>query len=120
VDTVLNLARLTAARTPSIYAGSKSAGQILGEREVANVQSAEKRNRQRIRRRARNLFHLTTMRTHVKRVRKAIEAKDAAKAKEELASAVRVIDKAAQKGVIDHKTASRKISRLTLAVRRAS
>jgi small subunit ribosomal protein S20 len=85
---------------------------------VANVASAEKRNRQRIKRRARNLFHLTTMRTYVKRVRTALDAKDGGKAKEALAAAARIIDKAAQKGVIDRKTASRKISRLTLAVRR--
>ena len=43
---------------------------------MANVASAEKRNRQRIKRRARNQFHLSTMRTYVKRVRAAIEAKD--------------------------------------------
>jgi small subunit ribosomal protein S20 len=85
---------------------------------VANVASAEKRNRQRIKRRTRNVFHLTTMRTYVKRVRAAIEAKDGGKAKEALAAAAKIIDKAAQKGVIDRKTASRKISRLTLAVQR--
>jgi len=87
---------------------------------VANVASAEKRNRQRIKRRARNLFHLTTMRSYVKRVRAAIDAKDAAKATQALGAAVQIIDKAAQKGVIDRKTASRKISRLTLAVQRAA
>jgi small subunit ribosomal protein S20 len=87
---------------------------------VANVPSAEKRNRQRLKRRARNVFHLTTMRTYLKRVRAALEAKDAEKAHEALKTAVRIIDKAAQKGVIDKKAASRKISRLTLAVRRAS
>ena len=43
-----------------------------------------------------------------------------ARAGEALTAAVKIIDKAAQKGVIDRKTASRKISRLTLAVRRAS
>jgi small subunit ribosomal protein S20 len=85
---------------------------------VANVASAEKRNRQRIKRRARNVFHLTTLRTYVKRVRAAIDAKDGGKAKEALAQAVKIIDKAAQKGVIPKTTASRKISRLTLAVRR--
>jgi small subunit ribosomal protein S20 len=85
---------------------------------VANVPSAEKRNRQRLRRRARNLFHLTTMRTYVKRVRTALDAKDAPKAAEALKEAARVIDKAAQKGVIARETAARKISRLTLAVRR--
>jgi small subunit ribosomal protein S20 len=87
---------------------------------VANVASAEKRNRQRIKRRTRNLYHLTTLRTYVKRVRSAIEAKDNGKATEALKAAARIIDKAASKGVIDKKTASRKISRLTLAVRRLS
>jgi small subunit ribosomal protein S20 len=87
---------------------------------VANIESAEKRNRQRLKRRSRNLLHLTTMRTYVKRVRAALDAKDAGKAKDALKAAVRIIDKAAQRGVIDKKTASRKISRLTLAVGRAS
>jgi small subunit ribosomal protein S20 len=83
---------------------------------LANVPSAEKRNRQRIVRRARNLYHLTTMRSVVKKVRVAITAKDAAAAKAALPAAVKIIDKAAQKGVIDKKTASRKVSRLTVAV----
>jgi len=86
---------------------------------VANVASAEKRNRQRIKRRARNQFHLSTMRTHVKRVRTAIEAKDG-KAAELLKTAIAVIDKAASKGVIAKKAAARKISRLTLAANRAN
>ncbi len=83
---------------------------------MANVPSAEKRNRQRLKRRARNLMHLTTMRTYVKRVRAALDAKDAKRAGEALAEAICRIDKAAQRGVIDQKTASRKISRLTKAV----
>jgi small subunit ribosomal protein S20 len=86
---------------------------------VANVASAEKRNRQRIKRRARNQFHLTTMRTYVKRVRTAIEAKDG-KVAELLKAAVAVIDKAASKGVIDKKAAARKISRLTKSSNRAN
>ncbi len=85
---------------------------------MANVASAEKRNRQRIKRRARNQSHLSTMRTFVKRVRTAIEAKDG-KLADVLKSAIKVIDKAAQKGVIDRKTASRKIGRLTKSVNRA-
>lgn len=87
---------------------------------MANVPSAEKRNRQRLKRRARNVFHLSTMRTHVKRVRKALDAKDGTAAQAALAVATQAIDKAAQKGVIDKKTASRKVSRLTLAVRKLS
>lgn len=81
---------------------------------MANVPSAEKRNRQRIRRRQRNLMHLTRVRTHVKRVRAAIEAGEG-KVAELLKEAVQLIDKAAQKGVIKKETASRKISRLTKA-----
>jgi small subunit ribosomal protein S20 len=86
---------------------------------VANVASAEKRNRQRIKRRARNQFHLSTMRTYVKRARAALEAKDG-NAAEALHAAIQVIDKAAQRGVIDKKSASRKISRLTKSVNRAN
>jgi small subunit ribosomal protein S20 len=83
---------------------------------VANIASAEKANRQRLRHRERNLFHLTTMRSYVKKVRTAIEAKDAAAAKAALAPAIKVIDRVASKGVIDRKTASRRISRLQVAV----
>ncbi len=86
---------------------------------MANVASAEKRNRQRIKRRARNQFHLSTMRTYVKRVRTAVEAKDG-KAADLLKAAIKVIDKAASKGVIDKKAASRKISRLTKSLNRAN
>jgi small subunit ribosomal protein S20 len=87
---------------------------------VANIQSAEKRNRQRIKRRNRNQYHLTTMRTYVKKVRAALETKDAGKAGEALKAAVQIIDKAAQRGVIPKKSAARKISRLTLAVRKVA
>jgi small subunit ribosomal protein S20 len=79
---------------------------------VANVASAEKRNRQRLKRRTRNVTHLSKLRTYVKRVLTAVEAKDK-KAKDVLAEAIQVIDKAAQHGVIKRETASRKISRLT-------
>lgn len=82
---------------------------------MANVQSAEKRNRQRIRRRQRNLMHLTKVRSYVKRVNASLAAKDG-KAAEALEVAIRAIDKAAQKGVLKKETASRKISRLTKAV----
>jgi small subunit ribosomal protein S20 len=85
---------------------------------VANVPSAQKRNRQRIRRRTRNLAHLTRLRTYVKRVQASVAAKDG-KAADALKVAVQAIDKAAQKGVLKRETASRKISRLTKAVQKA-
>ncbi len=86
---------------------------------MANIKSAEKRNRPRIKRRARNLFHLTTMRTFVKRVRAALESGDGTSAKSALEAAVATIAKTAQKGVIKKGTASRSVSRLTKAVNRA-
>lgn len=86
---------------------------------MANVASAEKRNRQRIRRRERNVTHLSSMRTQVKKVRKALEGKDLTAAKTALLVAVQAIDKAAQRGAIKKETAARKVSRLTLAVNRA-
>jgi len=85
---------------------------------VANVQSAEKRNRQRIKRRQRNLAHKTRMRTAEKKVRSALAAKNSGEAKSSLDEAIRMIARAAQRGVIKRETASRHISRLTLAVAR--
>jgi small subunit ribosomal protein S20 len=57
-------------------------------------------------------MQLSKVRSYVKRVLAAVAAKDA-KATAILKEAVRVIDKAAQKGVLKAETASRKISRLT-------
>lgn len=85
---------------------------------MANVASAQKRNRQRLKRRDRNVFHLSTLRTQVKKVQKALLANDKKAAEAALQIAVKAIDKAAQKGVIKKETASRKVSRLTLAVNR--
>jgi small subunit ribosomal protein S20 len=83
---------------------------------VANIASAEKKNRQRLKRRERNLYHLTTMRTFVKRVRSAVADKDAKGAQEALSGALRQLDMAAQKGAIKKQTAARTKSRLALAV----
>ena len=85
---------------------------------MANTKSAEKKNRQRLKRRARNIHHLSTMRTYVKRVRNAVDENDGAKAKALLVEAISIIGKTAQKGAIKKEMASRHISRLTLAVNR--
>jgi len=87
---------------------------------VANHKQAEKRNRQRIKRRARNLRHLSTMRTFMKRVRKALASEQVDEAKQALPMAVTAIAKAASKGVVHRKTAARYISRLTKAINGAS
>ena len=83
---------------------------------MANIKSAEKANRQRIKRQARNTARKTAMRTAIKKLRAAIGAKNAKNAQTLLKSAVREIDLAASKGVIKRGTASRSVSRLTVAV----
>ena len=83
---------------------------------MANIKSSEKANRQRITRTARNVARKTAMRTAIKRVRAAIGAKNAKEAVAALPAAIRAIDQAASKGVIKRGTASRSVSRLTLAV----
>jgi small subunit ribosomal protein S20 len=85
---------------------------------VANHKQAEKRNRQRIKRRARNLGHLSKMRTLMKRFRKAAGANDAETTESTLVPALKAIGKAQSKGVIHRKTASRYASRLALAANR--
>jgi len=85
---------------------------------VANHPSAEKRNRQRIKRTLRNRAAASSVRTLVKRVRTALHAKDAASAVAALKTAVVALDKAATKGVVHPKAASRTISRLSSQVHR--
>ena len=83
---------------------------------MANHPSAEKRNRQRIKRTTRNRSVKSAVRTHVKDVRAAIGAKDVKAAKEALEQATKALDKAAGKGVLPKKAASRRVSRLAAQV----
>jgi small subunit ribosomal protein S20 len=83
---------------------------------LANIKSAEKKNRQRIRREARNRAQKSAMRTAVKRRRAAIAARDAKQARTLLPPAVHLVDRAGRKGVIKPRAASRTVSRLTIAV----
>jgi small subunit ribosomal protein S20 len=85
---------------------------------VANHPSAEKRNRQRIKRTDRNRAVTSSVRTLVKRVRTALHAKDKAAAEKALSAATVALDKAASKGVVHRKAASRTIARLSAQVHR--
>ena len=79
---------------------------------MANCKSAWKRLRQNIKRRERNRYWKSTMRTAVKKVRKAVEQKDSTNVQSHLRNAVSLIAHVSSKGVIHKNTASRKISRL--------
>ena len=75
-----------------------------------------KRVRQNEKRRIRNRHIMSTTRTYIKVVRAAIDGGDAAAAKEALPAAVNALNASVSKGVMHRNQASRKISRLTIAV----
>ena len=58
----------------------------------------------------------SALKTIAKKVEQAVEAKNAASAKETLVKAMKAYDKAASAGVLHKSTASRKISRLSTKV----
>jgi len=87
---------------------------------LANTVSAEKRNRQAQKRRARNVQVRTGVKSAVKKVREAVQKGDADGAKQALKSAERTIEKASSKGVLHRNAASRRISRLAKAVAKSS
>ena len=86
---------------------------------MANTKSAQKRNRQALKRRARNQAVRTQVKSAVKRAREALASKDPAKAQEALRAAARTLDQAASKGVLHKKNASRRIARLFHAAQTA-
>lgn len=83
---------------------------------MANIKSAKKRIKVIETKTARNKAIRSKVKTAIKKVNAAIDAKDKAAATEALKAATIEIDKATSKGVYHKKNASRKISRLTLAV----
>ncbi len=84
---------------------------------MANIQSSEKKNRQRIKREARNASQKSAMRTAVKKLRAAIAAKDATQTAALLKEATKLITRLGGRGVIKRRTASREVSRLTVAAK---
>lgn len=78
--------------------------------------SAQKRHRQSLKKKARNRVVRTEMRHEIRKVREIVAKGDGAAAVSELKEAMKVIDKAASKGVIHRNTASRYISRLSKQV----
>ncbi len=83
---------------------------------MANIKSAKKRIKVIETKTARNKAIRSTVKTAIKKVNAAIDAKDKAAATEALRAATVEINKATSKGVFHKKNASRKISRLALAV----
>jgi len=87
---------------------------------LAKIQSAVKRHKQSLKRRARNRHVRSTVKGAVKDVRNAISGNGGEKSAEALRTAASVISRAGSKGVLHKKTASRKIGRLAAAVHKAT
>lgn len=83
---------------------------------MANIKSAKKRIVVNQTKAARNKAIRSTVKTACKKVDAAIAANDKALAETALKAAITEIDKACSKGVYHKNTASRKVSRLSLAV----
>ena len=86
---------------------------------MANHASAEKRNRQRIKRTDRNRSVKSSLRTSIKKARTATDG-GAENASALLVAAQSELDRAAAKGVIPTKRASRVKGRLAAAAHKAS
>jgi len=87
---------------------------------MANIKSSQKRARQNIVRRNRNLGRRTAIKTAVKKVLTAIDSGDLEQAKTLLRDAESQMARAAGKRVMHQKTAQRKTSRLAKRISAAS
>ncbi len=85
---------------------------------MANIKSAKKRIKVIETKTMRNKAIRSKVKTMIKKVDAAIEAKDKAAAEAALKVAISEINKAASKGIYHKNNAARKVSRLTLAVNR--
>jgi small subunit ribosomal protein S20 len=86
---------------------------------MANHKSAIKRIRQNDKRRLQNRIQRGNMRASIKAVRTSLEEGKLEQAQGQLLKAIALIDSSNTKGVLHRNTASRKISRLTLAYNKA-
>ena len=83
---------------------------------MPNHKSAEKRDRQNVKRRAINKNNRTKVRGQVKKLRAALTSGDAAVSQELLNPTISLLDKAVNKGILHKNTAARYKSRLTSRV----
>jgi small subunit ribosomal protein S20 len=79
---------------------------------MANHKSALKRIRQNEKKRLRNRIYISRTRTEVKQARQAISAGNVDAARQATLEAIRILDKAANKGIIHKNAAARRKSRL--------
>ena len=86
---------------------------------MPNTKQAEKRMRRDAKRRARNRYHLSRMKTYIKKFRKMIESGQLQQAEEFYPKVISIIYHTASKGVIHKNEASRRASRVTMLLNKA-
>jgi small subunit ribosomal protein S20 len=79
---------------------------------MPNTKQAEKRMRRDAKRRLRNRYHLSRMKTYIRNLKKLIAQGKLEEAKEYLPKVISVIQHTASKGVIHKNEASRRCSRV--------
>ena len=84
---------------------------------MANIKSAKKRAKQTIVRNARNAAQRSMLRSAVKKIIKAIDAKDAAAAEAAFATAQPILDRYSARGLIHKNKAARHKSRLSARIK---
>ena len=87
---------------------------------MANIRSQIKRNRQNAKRQERNKAVRTALKTSTKKVRQAVEAGDVETARILQRETARALDKAVSRGIVHHRTAARRKSRLAKAASAAA
>lgn len=83
---------------------------------MPNHKSAEKRDRQNVRRNAANNANRTRLRTQIRKLRAALAIGNAQEAQALLPEIISVIDKSVQKGILHRNAAARHKARLTMRV----
>jgi small subunit ribosomal protein S20 len=79
---------------------------------VAHSLSAKKRNRQNDKRRLRNRAARSTLRSQIKKLRRALDSSESSEAQRLLPATVSLVDRLVKRGVLRKGTASRYKSRL--------
>ncbi len=86
---------------------------------MPNTRQAEKRMRRDAKRRVRNRYHLSRMRTYIKKFRRMVESGQLEEAKQFLPEVISIIYHTASKGVIHKNEASRRASRVSTLLNKA-
>ncbi|MCS6957435.1 MAG: 30S ribosomal protein S20 [Aquificaceae bacterium] len=86
---------------------------------MPNTKQAEKRVRRDAKRRLRNRYHLSRMRTYIKKFRKMVESGQLEEAKQFLPEVISIVYHTASKGVIHKNEAARRASRITQLLNKA-